>query len=209
MYRRIISSRRRAPRVAARSLPPPKPIPGQPRWRDGVRRRHQLPPQVARWLFDRRSTSRLMQEASGLPMRVRVTRCAWMPLSRTEARALGLRQPQPALVREVQLLCGSELWMLARTVALRRALRGPFRWFGALGERPLGTALSQRPRIARSAFQVAQLGGDAPPLSSGLPCAQSVWGRRSLFLLDGQSMLLSEVFMPIFQRWLERSSNTM
>ena len=193
----------------ARGLPPPMPFPGQPRWRDlGCRRQGRPLPQSARWLAERRSTSRLMQEASGQPIQVHVVRCRWMSLSRAEAQALGLRRPRPALVREVRLLCGEDIWMLARTVALRHALRGSFRWFASLDEQPLGVALAQRPRMTRSAFQVARLGGDLPPLSNSLPCVHTVWGRRSLFLLGNRALLLSEVFMPIFQRWFEHQKRS-
>ena len=163
----------------------------------------QLPARVRRWLLDGASTSQLMQQAGGTLPTVRLVSQRWAVPTAVEARFLELPRRRRALVREVKLLCRSETWMLARTIIPPCTLRGPGRQLRLLGERPLGQLLFRMSTLRRTPFEVAQLYGSHPPLSDTLHWPQAVWGRRSLFLLRGRPLLLSETFLSPFQHWLE------
>lgn len=68
---------------------------------------------------------------------------------------------------------------------------------------PLGSILFGDRSVRRSHFEVAQLYGNHPPLSPTLAWNDVVWGRRSIFFIKSGPLLLSEVFLPAFQRYLE------
>ncbi len=176
----------------------------QVNWRAAVRYTGwRPPPKVQSWLLDGTSTSRLMQQAGGVPPTVRLIRLGWAVPSSAEASVLNLPRRRRALIREVELLCRSEPWMLARTVIPPRTLQGPGRRLRLLGDEPMGQFLFGVSTLQRTPFEIARLYGPHPPLSPSLHWPEAVWGRRSLFLLYGQPLLLSETFLPSFQHWLE------
>ena len=104
------------------------------------------------------------------------------------------------LVREVLLNCGARPVVFAHSVARLRALRGPWRSLRSLGNRSLGTVLFSDPRVRRCQMRFRKLhrthrlheracevlGRRLPPL----------WARRSLFVLRGAPLLVTEVFLP-------------
>ena len=177
----------------------------QVNWRPAMRYTGwRLPPGVRSWLLDGASTSQLMQQAGGgvLPT-VRLISQRWVVPSSTERFFLNLPPRRRALIREVELLCRSEPWMLARTVIPPCTLRGPGRRLRLLGDEPMGQFLFRIATLQRTPFEVARLYGPHPPLSASLYWPEEVWGRRSLFLLYDRPLLLSETFLPRFQQWLE------
>jgi chorismate--pyruvate lyase len=154
---------------------------------------------LRRWLLDRDSLTRRIQlrcerfRLDMLSQRVVVVR-------HDERAAIGLRAGARCLEREVSLNCGPRPLVFAHSVVAPRAMKGAWRMLSGLGTRPLGAALFADPRIQRYPLRFCQLNRrhalykracgllDAPPAS--------MWARRSLFVLHGAPLLVTEVFLP-------------
>ncbi len=166
----------------------------------------ELPWTVRRWLLDGSSTSRLIRKASGAPPDIRLLCQHWGTPEPAERQLLAMPARRLCIIREVEIYCAREPWMLARTVAPQTLPRRILRSMHRLSDNPIARLLYQVPGMQRSTFEVAPLYGGHPPLSPTLHWDEPVWGRRSLFFFRGAPLLLSECFLPGFQRWLERAS---
>lgn len=150
------------------------------------------------WLLDPASLTRRLQLACGDRFRVRVLRQSWGPPLLSERCALAIKHNRRALIREVSLMCGDTPWVFARTVIPLRTLRGAQRRLSRLGCKSLGATLFADPGLRRGAMEVARLApGDALYGHAEQVWTDStVWGRRSLFWLQGKPLLVSEFFLP-------------
>ncbi len=156
--------------------------------------RFQVPRDYREWLFDTGSlTKRLVQLTDG-DFRVQVLRQYHGPLMMDEQTALGVGHRTLPFIREVNLICGGEPWVYARTVIPRSTERGPGRYLTRLGTKPLGVALFNDPNIRRGQIHVKQVPANA--LDWGRPAHQTLWGRHSLFYLYEEPLLVSEYFLP-------------
>jgi chorismate--pyruvate lyase len=185
-----------------RTLLPTEPrIPSAaPRWSSRPRPRA-YPAGLADWLFDAGSLTRRLRRACPNRFQVRVLRQGRMRPGRDEARALALRPDAWTWIREVQLLCGDRPWVFARTVIPASTLNGRGRRLTRLGTRPLGEVLFADPDVVcRGPVEIARIvagqtlhhraftGFAEPP--------DPIWGRRSVFRIDGRPLLVCEIFLP-------------
>lgn len=159
-----------------------------------------LPAVAAQWLFDPSSLTRRVCDACSGAFRVDVLSQRWGRPMLNEARRLGMAERSTALIRQVHLLCDEVPWVFARTVMPRRTLSGPRRYLTQLGTRPLGAVLFADPSMRRDEVEVAcirpgQYAFDLATnrLAVAPPC---IWGRRSVFFLDEEPLLVSEIFLP-------------
>jgi chorismate--pyruvate lyase len=110
------------------------------------------------------------------------------------------RHGRTALVREVSLNCGPAPVVFAHSVVQLRHLRGPWRALASLGSRPLGAALFNNPRVRRSPPRFRKLGARDPLHAKASRAAgkrlPALWARRSLYVLRGAPILVTEVFLP-------------
>ncbi len=171
---------------------------GEPAWCLGTTLSHAaLPVAVVEWLYDADSLTKRLKQACGGRFQVRLLEQAWQRPMRCERRLLGLGERELALVRQVCLLCGGRVVVFARTVLPRGVLRSRYRYLARLGGKPLGEVLFRDLSMRRSEVQLARI-DDPRRLHPALAdCAGQapVWGRRSLFRLGGQPLLVSEVFV--------------
>jgi len=119
---------------------------------------------------------------------------------RNELLVLGSRLWTRALVREVRLLCADVPLVFARTVIPAATLSGRRRRLGRLGSRPLGAVLFADHSMRRGALELAcirpgQRLFDGATRGLAEP-PDRIWGRRSLFFLDHQPLLVQEIFLP-------------
>ena len=154
---------------------------------------------LRRWLLDRGSLTRRIQlrcENFQLDILAQGRAAA----RRDEHAVIGLRAGARCVVREVSLNCGREPVVFAHSVFPPRALRGAWRMLSGLGARPLGAALFADPRIKRYPLRFRQLNPRHAlhERASGLlrVSPASLWARRSLFVLYGAPLLVTEVFLP-------------
>lgn len=159
------------------------------------------PRTLRRWLADKGSlTQRLSSRCPNFSVRV-LQQGRAAPLL-DEAALFNLRQPAELVQeRDVLLLCGKQPAVFAHTIFTRESLRRVWQPVGRLGNRSLGTLLFSNPRVQRGRMQYSKLDRRHPlyrrimrQTTGSLPA--SLWARRSLFLLDNQPMLVTEVFLP-------------
>jgi chorismate--pyruvate lyase len=174
---------------------------GEPVWRNSFRlNRGQLPERWRDWLLDRSSLTLRLQQACTGTFRVEVLSQHMEPPMRSEALALNRPPQELALVRQVRLICDDQPWIFARTVIPLPSLRGGLRQLALLGNRPLGAVLFADPTMKRSVIEVTCVGRHKRLFEMALPDLQhettEVWGRRSVFTLRGQPLLVSEFYLP-------------
>ena len=157
------------------------------------------------WLLHRASLTALLRARCDV-FAVRPVRQGFAPVHGDERALLGLRGVERAWVREVQLVCDGVPVVYAHSVMGRRQVQGAWRGLKGLGNRSLGSVLFANPRVQRGAFEFKALGTahglyaraarvlQAPPYSPGSP--HNLWARRSMFVLQGQGLLVTEVFLP-------------
>lgn len=150
-----------------------------------------LPRGIAPWLRDRASLTKRLQRRGRF--RVRPVRQAIEVPTPLEARLLGLRNRQAALVREVLLHLDNEPVVYARSVLPLGSLRGPNKRLGRMANRSLGAELFRHPAAKRDAVWVARVPASALPADAG---DEDAWGRQSLFRKRGRPLLVAEVFLP-------------
>ncbi len=181
----------------------------EPRWQPARHlRRALLTAGLRDWLLDNGSLTRRLQGCCGGRFDVELVSQGWERPHANEVRRLGLPRHERALVRQVYLRCDGRRWVFARTVIPLSSLRGRQRRLLHLGNRPLGAVLFADPHMRREPLEVARVCpgirlqrrvyfGDGPADgSAGEPGDEVVWGRRSVFRLDGGPLLVSEFFLP-------------
>ena len=151
------------------------------------------------WLQDRGSLTRRIQDRCDKFCVKRV----FQSLSRVygdELDVMGLRANELAMVREVYLYCGDTPVVFAHSVVAHKNLRGAWRGLSGLGNKSLGTVLFTNPRIKRTPLEFKKVSRGHflyDRACTRLPeKPANLWARRSLFTLHGQSILVTEVFLP-------------
>lgn len=151
------------------------------------------------WLTSRGSlTARIVARTAEF----RLTRLSqrYRAANADELGELGLRAKEKVLVREVILWNGDMPLVFAHSIAGRRDLAGTWRSLRGLGTRPLAAMLFANPRVTRQPIEFQRIDRRHPlyrqavGLFPTLP--RALWARRSVFLLDGRPLLVTEVFLP-------------
>ena len=124
-----------------------------------------------------------------------------------------IKAGEPILVREVILYCDGIPQVFARSLLPLTSLTGNEKALANLGSQPLGQVLFNNPSLQRqgleiSAFsQSSSVGLLAKKLLNNLPKDiltpekvalndVSLWGRRSIFMLENKPLMVAEVFLP-------------
>lgn len=106
-------------------------------------------------------------------------------------------------VREVVLECDGVPVIFAHTT-LSAATDGRLnRWLAGLGTRSLGSLLFSYPRFERGAIEYRRLDRRHPLYRRAAALEQvgtHLWARRSRHCLDGQQVMVTEVFLPGISR---------
>lgn len=159
------------------------------------------------WLLDPASLTRRLQCVCDKRFSVLVLRQGWGRPLASERRVLGGKRGERAVIREVQLMCDATPWVFARTVIPVRTLRGRQRRLTRLGSKSLGAALFADPQLRRGEMEVSRVDPGESLYGHGadmLYAADAVWGRRSVFWVDGKPLLVSEFFLPALLRRYSR-----
>jgi len=161
-----------------------------------------IPPDLCAWLLDPESLTLRLQQLCPGRFEVRVVSQRQDRPTRSESRALRMRNGAHALIRQVQLLCDGKPWIFARTVIPRDSLRGRLKRLARLGTRPLGGVLFTDPDMRRGVVELACIRPGqtlyAPATEHLRQRPPAIWGRRSVFTLARKPLLVSEVFLPAF-----------
>ncbi|HEY5558714.1 MAG TPA: chorismate lyase [Steroidobacteraceae bacterium] len=120
------------------------------------------------------------------------------PLGSAEA-ALLQAAGSAAFVREIELTCDGRPWVFAQTL-IPQATLARQRWLSALGRAALGERLASLPSLERGPLEFARLkAGDRlyhRALRDRRDPPPALWARRSWFAIDGDRLLVQEVFLP-------------
>jgi chorismate--pyruvate lyase len=152
-----------------------------------------------RWLTDRGSlTSRLQARCPAFSVRA-VHQRLDKPC-RDELSLIKSRRKERVVVREVYLYCRETPVVFAHSVLKRRSLRGNWRSISRQGVKPLGAALFANPLVKRTPLYFKKLTLHhelylrACQILKTLP--NYLWARRSVFILRGRPIMVTEVFLP-------------
>ncbi len=155
---------------------------------------------MADWLLDRGSLTQRLRRASAGRFRVCVLRQGWTRPNCDEARILNLRLDAWAWTREVRLLGNEQPWVFARTLIPVRTLRGRGRRLTYLGTHPLGQALFADPSVCRGPVEITRIAVGQPlhqqAFAGLVESPAAIWGRRSVFRIEGRPLLVCEMFLP-------------
>ena len=173
----------------------------EPVWVDfNSHRRSGIPELVYPWLKDTGSlTKRLIDFCQGR-FSVRLLHQGWNQPLISEARLLGTRRAETAMIREVELLCETQPLVFARTLMPATSMAGGARRLAQLGNKPLGAVLFADPATLRTRIQIACIGPRYPLYAAATGHLDhkpdELWGRRTLFLYAGKPILVNEIFLP-------------
>lgn len=123
-----------------------------------------------------------------------------------EMKLFRLRPGQRTWIREVLLECDGVPVIYGHTV-LPLAPRGRLtRWLAGLGSRSLGSLLFSHPGFCRGPIEFRRLDRRHPLFARAARAAgpgdtACFWARRSTHSLDGQTVLVTEVFLPSILRF--------
>jgi len=175
----------------------------EPRWYCCASlRRAELPPVVWNFLSDRGSLTQRLRAACMGVFQVRLLGQRWAKPLPSEIRLLKLAYGHGVWTREVQLMCDDTPWVFARTLIPPGTLQGRCRRLKQLGVRPLGEVLFADPGIRRGEIHIARIIPEHAlhqAAVQGLAQAPApIWGRRSVFHIDGGPLLIYELFITAF-----------
>ena len=158
------------------------------------------PPSVALrdWLKETGSLTKRLRAVYGASFSVQVLQNHWQAAFTEECQTLALHHGQYHLIREVQLQNQQQAVVLARTILPQATLAIAHRHLAHLGERPLGEVIFAYPDLQRLDRRYCYLQPSvwSPAIRSQLTVDQPVWGRRTVYAIHGQPMLVAEFFLP-------------
>lgn len=172
----------------------------EPQWKPGAQKRGLLPRQLAPWLLDEGSLTARLQALSQGEFEVQLLNQGWGIAKPSELFALKCSSRHKILVREVVLKGKGQPWVFARSLVPYTSLTGRLKALKHLDNKPLGALLFQDPNMHRDAIEVAAVHRHHDYVDASVAPAEDVelWGRRSVFYLDQNPLLVSEVFLPDF-----------
>lgn len=175
--------------------------PGYARWVTHVNGVN--PPQALRgWLTDNASlTMKLI--AHSIHFRVQKLKQQRGRCLADECEEVGLSRRTHVQQREVLLVCDGRPVVYAHTIVPLDATAADWPFFGALGERSLGsTLLFGDPRVRRGKLRYARLQAQHPLARRALDAVGSaaisfpLFARRCLYLRRKGQLLVTELFLP-------------
>lgn len=157
----------------------------------------ELNAEIKSWLFDSGSlTSRLIKHCSG-KFSVKVLSVKRATPTPDEVKVLKLKARSHAIIRQVLLLCDDQPLVYARTIIPVSSLRGSLRGIVLLGNKSLGAVLFADKKMQRKPMEITSLKVSHKfHALTGCSSDEAIWGRRSIFILKNQELLVSEFFLP-------------
>jgi chorismate--pyruvate lyase len=156
--------------------------------------RARVPAEVLDWILDPASLTQRVRLLCGSGIfRVRVLSQAHRHASEAEARLLRICPGLRVVDRQVQLCCDAEPLVYARSLLPVTLFTGRQQRLKFQGSKSLGATLFADPTVTRGELQTAQVAGEYIPGADG---KEKVWGRRSVFRIQGKPLLVSEFYLP-------------
>lgn len=169
-----------------------------PLWKDRHFGIQQLPDELQSWLQESGSLTKRLRGIYGKHFGVKVLFHRWKPAFIDECRLLNLAPSRYQLIREVLLHADGRGLVLARTILPEPTIRIAHRNLSHLGTRPLGEVIFAYPDLERRQRQFSHAEPElwSPQLQAAVAVDQSIWGRRSVYAIHDQPLLVAEFFLP-------------
>lgn len=107
---------------------------------------------------------------------------------------------QRYFIREIHLACGQQPLIYGRSLFPRATYAHCRGQLDRLGQRPMGEWLFSDPHIYRQFTQIGRIGRRSRlyerALSGLSHRPDMLWGRRSVFIVSAQPLLVLEIFLP-------------
>lgn len=157
-----------------------------------------LPADVYSWVYEKNSLTRRLRKAYGQSFAVEILFHRWKPAFLSECGLLNLPHQQFNLIREVLLHADGKPLILARTILPEHTIKIAKRNLSHLGTRPLGEVIFSYPKLERLELNISNVPHSlwTQDLTNKVNVEQQVWGRRTVYAIQKQKMLVSEFFLP-------------
>ena len=155
-------------------------------------------PQASSWLAEPGLLTERLRSCCSGKQGLTVVSEREAPLAMAESAVL--QAPgNAAFVREIELTCDGRPWIFAQSL-IPRATLARHGWLSTLGDAALGERLAAVPDIRRGPLEFTRLTPGAAlfhrALREGAEPPAELWARRSWFAIDGNRLLVQEVFLP-------------
>lgn len=170
-----------------------------PLWKTQLRGPDAQPPIVLKpWLDETGSLTKRLRRVYGNRLAVSLLFHHWKPAFAEECKVLNIPHHRYQLIREVLLHMGDTPLVLARTVLPEATIRIAHRNLSHLGTRPLGEVIFAYPdlELRQRYFSQADPQIWSLPVQNQFQLPSCTWGRRTLYAIHQQPLLVSEFFLP-------------
>lgn len=170
-----------------------------PRWFNNTfDTQRKLPDKVISWVYETGSLTQRLRRTFGNQVSVKVLLQTWHKPFLNERLQLAIPQAQFTLIREVQLCADDRPLILARSIIPQATIDIAHRNLSHLGSRPLGEVIFAYPNLQRLSLEYSEVpcGNWNDTISNTVELRTPIWGRRSVYAIPAQPLLVSEFFMP-------------
>lgn len=160
--------------------------------------RHSLPVNLQSWVYEPGSLTQRLRNYYGAGVAVKILFNQWQPPFLTESQRLHLPVQRYSLIREVLLHVDDKPLILARTVLPQATINIAKRKLSKLGTRPLGEVIFSYPNLQRLETDLCCISAQrwTSELRQLVAIEGKICGRRTVYAIEQQPMLVSEFFMP-------------
>ena len=157
-----------------------------------------LPEDVSSWVYETGSLTRRLRKVYGQSFRVEILFHRWKHAFLSERKLLKQPHQQYNLIREVVLYADDKPLILARTILPEQTIKIAKRNLSHLGNRPLGEVIFSYPKLERLELNISCIQHKlwARELTNKIQLNQQIWGRRTVYAIQKQKLLVSEFFLP-------------
>lgn len=169
-----------------------------PRWQKRKSGLRQLPDALQSWLLETGSLTQRLRSLYGQELAVKLLSNHWAPAFIDESRLLEQAAWRYQLVREVVLHANEQPLILARTILPATTIKIAQRHLSHLGNRPLGEVIFAYHDLQRRQRQFSHIPSKdwSTSLQRAIPIDQDIWGRRTVYAIHNQPLLVAEFFLP-------------
>ena len=171
----------------------------EPHWKkDHPGIKNLFPANVHSWIYESQSLTRRLRKVYGQSFTVEILFHRRRPAFLSECGLLKLPHQQYNLIREVLLHADGKPLILARTILPEKTIKIAKRNLSHLGTRPLGEVIFSYPKLERLDLNISCIKPDlwTPGLAEKVLFNQNIWGRRTVYAIHKQPLIVSEFFMP-------------
>jgi chorismate--pyruvate lyase len=160
--------------------------------------RHSLPQNLQSWVYETGSLTQRLRNFYGSGVAVKILFQQWQKPFLSESQRLQLPDYHYSLVREVLLHVDNKPLIVARTILPQATITTAQRKLSNLGTRPLGEVIFSYPNLARLETDVCCIQPQtwSFALQQHVEIKSKICGRRTVYAIDQQPLLVSEFFMP-------------